>query len=252
MAVPVKADLEAALASLAARLKAASSRQMDNRLKALAALGRALPSLDSLLALPRRRFDEAATALGRSLELSIVSKRARFDRSAAAIRPDAILGRIGERRQRLVQLVNRGDHVVDRNIDRLKGRIASAEASLRGLPGRLDAERMRRSERLAGLSDRAAIALSNRIDRARQKLAAQDRVLQSLSFREVLKRGYAVVRDEDNHVLTSALKVGPGRNLSVQWADGVVSVTTEGDGEPPRRKAPKADSGPRGGQGSLF
>lgn len=65
MAVPVKADLEAQLASLAARLKGAAARQMDNRRQTLRSLARALPSLDQLLALPRRRFDEAAAGLGR-------------------------------------------------------------------------------------------------------------------------------------------------------------------------------------------
>ena len=60
MAVPVKADLQAQMAGVGARLAAAQSRQMDARRQALRALMRALPSLDQLLALPRRRFDEAA------------------------------------------------------------------------------------------------------------------------------------------------------------------------------------------------
>ena len=61
MAVPVKAELEAGVSALSARLKAAVTRQMDNRRQSVRALARALPSLDQLLALPRRRFDEAST-----------------------------------------------------------------------------------------------------------------------------------------------------------------------------------------------
>ena len=64
MAVPVKADLEAQLATALCRTAVGrrSVRQMDNRRQGLRGLVRALPSIDQLLALPRRRFDEAACA----------------------------------------------------------------------------------------------------------------------------------------------------------------------------------------------
>src|SRR5690606_6857445 len=75
MAVPVKADLEAQLASLGARLRGCASRQMEHHRQSVRALVRALPSLDQLLALPRRRSDEAATDLGRGLERTTVVKR---------------------------------------------------------------------------------------------------------------------------------------------------------------------------------
>ncbi|OWK21841.1 hypothetical protein AJ88_12315 [Mesorhizobium amorphae CCBAU 01583] len=71
IAVPVKADLEATLASLGARLKAAASRNFERKRHAVRAAARALPSPDQLLALPRRRFDEATSRLGRALSVSI-------------------------------------------------------------------------------------------------------------------------------------------------------------------------------------
>ncbi|RUW15406.1 exodeoxyribonuclease VII large subunit, partial [Mesorhizobium sp. M1A.F.Ca.IN.022.05.2.1] len=65
MAVPVKAELEATLANLGARLSACTSRHLDRKRQAVRAAARALPSPDQLLALPRRRFDEATSRLGR-------------------------------------------------------------------------------------------------------------------------------------------------------------------------------------------
>ncbi|MGO4841993.1 exodeoxyribonuclease VII large subunit, partial [Rhizobiaceae sp. 2RAB30] len=62
-AVPVKAELQATLANLAARLSGATSRSVERKRQALRAAGRALPSPDQLLALPRRRFDEATARL---------------------------------------------------------------------------------------------------------------------------------------------------------------------------------------------
>ncbi|TIQ88534.1 MAG: exodeoxyribonuclease VII large subunit, partial [Mesorhizobium sp.] len=55
IAVPVRADLEVTLAGLAARLKAAVSRNFERKRQAVRAAARALPSPDQLLALPRRR-----------------------------------------------------------------------------------------------------------------------------------------------------------------------------------------------------
>ncbi|WP_292390404.1 exodeoxyribonuclease VII large subunit, partial [Mesorhizobium sp.] len=54
MAVPVKAELEATLANLGARLSACTSRHLDRKRQAVRAAARALPSPDQLLALPRR------------------------------------------------------------------------------------------------------------------------------------------------------------------------------------------------------
>jgi len=48
MAVPVRAELEAQLSGLAARLSGSVLRQMDNRRQGVRALVRALPSLDQL------------------------------------------------------------------------------------------------------------------------------------------------------------------------------------------------------------
>ena len=70
IAVPVKADLEATVANLLARLRGCISRSVDRRRHTLRAAGRALPTADQLLALPRRRFDDATSRLGRALTIS--------------------------------------------------------------------------------------------------------------------------------------------------------------------------------------
>jgi exodeoxyribonuclease VII large subunit len=97
MAVPVKAELEAALAGLHARLQACATRGIDRKRQALRAAARALPSPDQLLALPRRRFDEATTRLGRALTVATERKRARFD--SVRLTPVMLSRRIGEARR---------------------------------------------------------------------------------------------------------------------------------------------------------
>ncbi|WP_234186884.1 exodeoxyribonuclease VII large subunit [Shinella sp. NM-101] len=253
MAVPVKADLDAEVASLAARLRGATARQMDNRRQGIRALARALPSLDQLLALPRRRFDEAAAGLGRGLQMNTVNKRRAFERTAAHLRPDMLLTRIAERRQCVADRLMRAERIVERRLDQLRARLSAFDVSLRATPARIKARTERSSDRLRGLVLRAESALAGDLARRRALLQAQDRMLQSLSYRNVLKRGYALVRDEEGAPVKGAASLGPGRSIAIEFADGTVDAVTGSGGGPPRRKPAKAEEEkPAPRQGSLF
>ena len=95
----------------------------------------------------------------------------------------------------------------------------------------------------------------NRIARRRALLQAQDRMLQSLSYRNVLKRGYALVRDEEGAPVKGAAGLGPGRAIAIEFVDGTVeAVTGSGGSTPPRKKVAKgeAEEKPASRQGSLF
>lgn len=262
MAVPVKADLDAQLASLGARLRGATSRQMETRRQSLRGLVRALPSLDQLLALPRRRFDEAAAGLGRGLERTVIEKRRSFERAAAGLRLDLLANRLAERRRQVGDQMLRMDRWLERRLLGERGRIDRAEARLSGLPQRLSGQIARERLHLAALARQADSALGHSISRSRAAIAAQDRVLQSLSYKNVLKRGYAVIRSEDGTPLTRAAEVATGQALSLQFADGAVSATAGAatDAVPPapasppaprkRTTKPASEKGPD--QGSLF
>lgn len=257
MAVPVKADLEAQVKNLAARLGGAMTRQMDNRRQTVRALVRALPSLDQLLALPRRRFDEAAAGLGRGLELNTMAKRRGFERAAAQLRPDVLASRIVERRQMLNDRLSRAGRVVERLIDRSRARIGRADAVLSAVPARLMAQTGRSKDLLANLARHADTAIVHQLARRRADIAAQDRVLQSLSYKNVLKRGYAVIRDGEDRPVSLAAALSPGAQISIEFADGRVDATTTEGSEPPLQtprkrttKPPEPAAKPK--QGSLF
>ncbi|TAX58206.1 exodeoxyribonuclease VII large subunit [Rhizobium leguminosarum] len=253
MAVPVKAELAAQAAALAARLQGCMNRQMDQRRQSVRALMRALPSLDQLLALPRRRFDEAATGLGRGLELNTINKRRGFERAAAHLRPDVLAGRIAERRQTLNERMARAERMVERLIDRSKSRVDRAEAILASLPARLKTQTDRGRERLGNLSRHADTAVRHQLIQARAELSAQDRVLQSLSYKNVLKRGYAVIRDEDNRPVSQAAQLSAGMGIAIEFADGRVGAMTTEGGAPPagaKKRSVKSAEPPK--QGSLF
>ena len=68
------------------------------------------------------------------------------------------------------------------------------------------------------------------------RLAGAAKLLQSLSYKSVLSRGFAVVRDAKGQPLHAAAAIKPAQSLQIEFADGVVKA--------------KEDSGPK--QGSLF
>lgn len=100
-AVPVKAELASQLADLGMRLKRAQVRGFENIRSMLQSLVRALPTADQLLALPRRRFDEAAGRLDRALGSSTKLARSRLDMHARRLGPHALITRINNELARL-------------------------------------------------------------------------------------------------------------------------------------------------------
>jgi exodeoxyribonuclease VII large subunit len=257
MAVPVKADLEAQVANLAARLGRAMSRQMDIRKREVRDLARALPSIDQVLALPRRRFDEAASRLTRGLEMTTVNKRHAFERVSAHLRPEVLSTRISEKRRRLAERMAGAERCLERMFERLHRPLARADAVLAGFPSRLHAQAERQRDRLGNVARRSDSALYSLLARHRQTLLAQDRILQSLSYKNVLKRGYAVIRGEGDRVISSAAAVAPGDSLSVAFHDGSVAATAGGVSDAPtpssaKKRLPPKPTSAKADQGSLF
>lgn len=258
MAVPVKADLEAHLATLAARLKSAQTRTLDRRRETVRGLARALPTLDSVLALPRQRLDRSAQSLGRALELNTANRRRRFEQQAARITPVALVSALREKHQLVRDKIARMDRVQERRIDALRARLERHAQAVQTLPRRIREAHTRGVERLTDLRRRSDNALTLMLEQNKRGLGAQARMLQSLSYQSVLGRGFAVIRDQDRAVLSRAAQVETGTMIAVEFADGEVSALASSDQpisapkKQPRAKAPKTSKGGEPGQGNLF
>jgi exodeoxyribonuclease VII large subunit len=113
-------------------------------------------------------------------------------------------------------------------------------------------------ERLDGLSARATRAHANRLARERARLDSTAKLLDSLSYKNVLARGYALVRDDAGQPVRSAAQVAPGGRLAIEFGDETridALAVTDGAAAPavrkPRKTKPKAVATPKD-QGSLF
>jgi len=229
-AVPVRADLLAALRERAARLTSASLRLQERRRRDVMALIRALPDAQGLLATPRQRLDIASVkrmALWREGRDQKVLKLATLARRLDAQRPAARLARIGERLMGLAQ------------------RLTQARATRISFALREEAAK---KAALAALTPRLARAPHEALRRQQQRLGALSQVLASLGYQNVLARGFVLVKDRTGKPLRSAAMVETGQHLALYFADGAVSAIA-GDGSPAPRKSARVAVKD---QGSLF
>jgi len=124
------------------------------------------------------------------------------------------------------------------------------------LSPRLLAHRIERCrEQTAAFGDRARRAFRIFRERRGQRLRSAGQLLAAYSYRGVLARGFALVRDGDGRPLRTAAAVGSGMRLDIEFSDGRVGATADGEGtaQPPAKPKPRSrGGGSSGGQGSLF
>ncbi len=94
----------------------------------------------------------------------------------------------------------------------------------------------------------AALAL---LARHATRVQSSGKLLTALSYRGVLARGFALVRDAEGHPVHAASAVAPGAALAIEFADGRVAVTADGGapGDTPRAASKRTKPA---AQGSLF
>ena len=123
MAVPVRSELIALSRERAARLVSCWSRMIERLKTELRGLARGVPSLDSLLAMPRQRLDACAARLPRALRANAHAHRVDFSKVAARHTPNSVSARFERYRERLetygARSLRARDHVVNNARTRL-------------------------------------------------------------------------------------------------------------------------------------
>jgi exodeoxyribonuclease VII large subunit len=145
--------------------------------------------------------------------------------------------------------------------ERKRERVSRLGARLRAaLQARARFDRQQHARLVQGQA-RLRRALAAAIAQRRARVGAAAQLLGAVGYRNVLKRGFALVRDSRGAPLRSAAAVGAGQSLRIEFADGERGATADGALPPGPEKAPKsaapraprpAKRGAAGGQGSLF
>jgi exodeoxyribonuclease VII large subunit len=240
MAVPVRSELIARIDGLARRSLACWSRAQEHRRTELRAAARALPSADTLLAIPRQRLDACADRLPRALRANAQVHHTAFSRIAARLTPQLLQVQVERRRARFAAAAGLLAASLRHNAEAQRTRIARAR------------------ERLDALMERGMRALLTLIDRRADRLERAGQLLAALSYHGVLARGFALVRGPEGQPLRTAAAVAAGMRLDIEFQDGHVGATAEtgatGRREPiaAQRPRPRRRTGSSEGQGSLF
>jgi exodeoxyribonuclease VII large subunit len=186
--------------------------------------------------------------LGRSAAQAMERRRETLRHLARVLpRPDQLFA---QPRQRFDSASERLANALRRNLEAHRRTFIAASALLRpaGLKNRLaqGAERTNALELRLDRSHRARLA-----DAAR-RLDGLKRVLDSVSYRAVLARGFALVRGADGVLKRAASAVAGGEALSLTFADGEVTATAGESAAKPRPAPRKTSPRGTGNQGDLF
>ena len=190
MAVPVRAELAVDVQSLERRALAGWLRNQEARRAAVRSAARALPDADEVLALPRQRLDHAAAGLAVRCAPTPISIASSFSRIGGRLSAHLLRMQVERRRERYAGIALRLRASAAANVDgashAIGARSASASASWPSAP-------------------RALSTISS--TRAGRGASATAQLLAAFSYRGVLARGFALVRDRAGRPLRTAAGV---------------------------------------------
>ena len=162
---------------------------------------------------------------------------------------------IEERQQRVDVAGERLALGPKRVIEVKQQQIAAEARALRGAGERYKSEVKQKVERqldkVVQLGDRLLRHRTDMIARGTDRVAQLGKLLESYSFRSVLNRGFALVRDQDGQPVLAAAGTSAGQAIGIEFADGRVGArVTEGVSGTPKPAASVAPRRRDGGSGS--
>jgi exodeoxyribonuclease VII large subunit len=254
-AVPVRLELLAGMADLDRRHQGAVLRLLDRRRAELRSLTRALPQGEAIIASPRQRLDRACASLASGLTRAHDRQRialARLSHRLAQQSPHAKMARAGQRLEALEQRMKR---CLEVGFERRTQRLMHAGSRLltaRTMRLRVEKERISAAQKtLVVLAQRQRRSFALLLSTRDAQLRSLGQLLQSLGYRRVLARGFALVRDGEGRPLRLASQVDDGDLLNIQFADGSkTAVAGSPAGAAAKRPTDKASK--KSEQGSLF
>ncbi len=154
--------------------------------------------------------------------------RQRFD-AAAALLPRALMA---------------GTQTFSARLTRISSRLT---------PRPLEANIRYHRERVSSLNARANRSISIFLEKTGTKFLAEAKLLNSLSYQEVLRRGFALVRGDDGTMLRSVEVAGAQQTVEIEFHDGRLKAAVNGlTAAKPKPRKNKPAKTPGQDQGNLF
>ena len=235
-AVPVRSDLRLALAEVSRRRGGAIMRLNERRRADLRALSRGLPLAESVTSPCHQRLDRAEGRLVTFVGGAQGRRHLDLSRLAHRLSQQAPQTRLAQRRQAVAKLEQRLRFVLERTCERRVLQLAQSAQRLASLEMSLARDlrraRLARDQRASALLRAWTMAL----DRRRASADGLGKLLETLGYRQVLSRGFALVRDSNGRPLRSARAVPPTSFLDIEFVDGHIDVVMTGAARPRRSR----------------
>ncbi len=172
-----------------------------------------LLQVDSLAARHRR-------CMSRAMEQRVTKVRSA---ARALPRPDDMLALA---RQRHDTAAGRLTQALRANTALHRARLARTSAKLSLAP--LQRAIGTNTQKLEAAWQRAGRATGRLLERRYDHLTSCDKLFVSLSYKSILRRGFALVRDGKGGPVRAKSEVAPGQALTVEFADGLINVRESG------------------------
>ncbi len=181
-----------------------------------AAAEKAVPVRDDLLA----EVSSLGARLSGGMRRTMDDRRTRVKSAARALpRPDELLALA---RQRFDSAAGRLAQALKSNTREHGARLNRVAPRLSLAPLRAVIANERRALDVSG--QRAATALARLMQFRRQRFETAAKLVDSLSYKSALRRGFVLVRDDKGHPVFAAASVKSWQPLTLEFADGKVNV----------------------------
>jgi exodeoxyribonuclease VII large subunit len=211
-------------------------RCQEARRSELRSAARALPAASELLALPRQRLDAATSSLPRALKANTHAHHRRFAQASAGLTLRVLRDQVAHAAHRLIVSGERLTHCARATLRHRRDRFDALAARLQASKlANVQAQRTRlarEQERTQRLAERSRRALTILIQRHQARVTHAGQLLGALSYRGVLARGFALVRDDQGAAVHAAANVAAGAHLTLEFADGRIGATADAHGRP--------------------
>jgi exodeoxyribonuclease VII large subunit len=206
IAVPVRSQLQEQTITLAGRLSRALLRHVERQSVELRAVSARLPRVEMLFGVPRQRMDLIEARFQPSLRALVTAKTQRLVAIGGRLRPQVLANDVSRRAIMLSSLGQRLEAARQRANIAARDRVSQNQKAVDVAYLRL------KSVMMSTLQQRQAT------------LHAKSNLLEALSYKATLSRGFAVVRTSAGDLVRSAKAVKSGAPLIITLQDGDVKV----------------------------
>ncbi len=250
MAVPVRTDLVAQVASDGARTISAMARLLASHRQDVTGLARGLPDPHRALETAMQRFDDWSERLDPAFNRFVGECKRAVNEAALQIpTPKA---HVEKAELGLTALTNRLGPGINQFSAGRGQQLALATNKFTSSQRRFGDQLDNNLSTVADRARRLSAATGAVIEASEIRLNARTELLESFSYQRVLERGFILAKGSKNEPIVSVKGAAPGTDISLVFHDGTADAVIKGTGAPAKKTPKQRRATPEPGQGSLL